>query len=744
MKIYDSIVRMIIKNKYLSKDYYLENNGDVREAKLNPLEHFIKYGEQEFRNPSEKIDILVIRTIFPKIAKIIRPIMVYKFLWILDPQDKYNKIRHDLKNKFDIISTENNKRIKTTMEITKTRWKFRFSKIRFLLFLVSGEKLIFKKSLQPKFSIIVLLWNKPNLSFIFFRELIAQKIPNTEIIIVDNGSKKMTKMLTKRIYGCKLIENTINEGYAKGVNKGIKNSGAEYIVLMNNDILPDKNWYINLNKNLDENNANKIIGAKIIGPNGLVIENGSNIWGDGTCSGISKNLLPSAFFSNRVGKVDYVSGAFMCFPRKVFDDLVGFDEDYFPAYYEDSDFCLRASQLGFSTYVDPSIKVYHKEHSSSKNIQDVSNKIRKSFEVFEIKNKQYYENHKSRNNVISNFCTNNRRILIMDSIPPVPNLGRGAPRQNSILRVLSDLDFEITFLYRQGEIVAWNEVLDKIPMGGLELVGPLNDVLLKVFFESRKELYETILVSRIENLIWLFKNNLTENKNIIFDFEAVIEKDLAHLKIKYPSIFDQVKNLIFVNNRDLKLFQKYFDINISNHIIGHYFSNTSKVSIIGNSKIITLGNFSDPTSPNFEMLDWLIKNVNWSESRKLNVFGDINQNLVNNNPNIIFHGKVEKEIDVFRDARIFVSPTFNSNGIPFKLDLAGSFGIPSIISSDLANKLSWEIGVDCLAADTPLEFVSCIDSLLEDNKLSEKISNNIYNKVSGNSYEKLKEKLTFI
>jgi hypothetical protein len=112
MKIYDSIVRMIIKNKYLSKDYYLENNGDVREAKLNPLEHFIKYGEQEFRNPSEKIDILVIRTIFPKIAKIIRPIMVYKFLWILDPQDKYNKIRHDLKNKFDIISTENNKRIK--------------------------------------------------------------------------------------------------------------------------------------------------------------------------------------------------------------------------------------------------------------------------------------------------------------------------------------------------------------------------------------------------------------------------------------------------------------------------------------------------------------------------------------------------------------------------------------------------------------------------------------------------------
>jgi glycosyltransferase involved in cell wall biosynthesis len=144
------------------------------------------------------------------------------------------------------------------------------------------------------------------------------------------------------------------------------------------------------------------------------------------------------------------------------------------------------------------------------------------------------------------------------------------------------------------------------------------------------------------------------------------------------------------------------------------------------------------------MLDWLIKNVNWSESRKLNVFGDINQNLVNNNPHIIFHGKVEKEIDVFRDARIFVSPTFNSNGIPFKLDLAGSFGIPSIISSDLANKLSWEIGVDCLAADTPLEFVSCIDSLLEDNKLSEKISNNIYNKVSGNSYEKLKEKLTFI
>jgi hypothetical protein len=55
----------------------------------------------------------------------------------------------------------------------------------------------------------------------------------------------------------------------------------------------------------------------------------------------------------------------MAFTRSLWDQLGGFDEGYFPAYWEESDFCERARRAGYRVIVAPSAVVRHNEASAT-------------------------------------------------------------------------------------------------------------------------------------------------------------------------------------------------------------------------------------------------------------------------------------------------------------------------------------------------------------------------------------------
>lgn len=61
---------------------------------------------------------------------------------------------------------------------------------------------------------------------------------------------------------------------------------------------------------------------------------------------------------------DWVAGMFMLFPRKVFEEMGGFDERYF-LYYEDVDLCARLAMAGYKRLVCPDVRVVHEARRSS-------------------------------------------------------------------------------------------------------------------------------------------------------------------------------------------------------------------------------------------------------------------------------------------------------------------------------------------------------------------------------------------
>ncbi len=72
----------------------------------------------------------------------------------------------------------------------------------------------------------------------------------------------------------------------------------------------------------------------------------------------SREYLMSDFDHASIRDVDWVSGAALMFPRRIFDELGGWDAGFF-LFNEDVDFCRRVHDAGGRVVYDPEVFVYH-------------------------------------------------------------------------------------------------------------------------------------------------------------------------------------------------------------------------------------------------------------------------------------------------------------------------------------------------------------------------------------------------
>ncbi|MCL4338979.1 glycosyltransferase family 2 protein [Patescibacteria group bacterium] len=154
-----------------------------------------------------------------------------------------------------------------------------------------------------------------------------------------------------------VIKNTKNMGFAAGINVGIKKALSDknttHFLLLNNDTVAPKEM---LTMMIKENSdiVSPVIRFKSL-ENRFVFDFGGmvNRW-----TGRTTHIESDKMEENKTaGDIDYVSGCCMLIKRGVFEEIGYFDENYF-FYYEDTDFCTRAKKAGFSikvchhTYID--------------------------------------------------------------------------------------------------------------------------------------------------------------------------------------------------------------------------------------------------------------------------------------------------------------------------------------------------------------------------------------------------------
>lgn len=198
--------------------------------------------------------------------------------------------------------------------------------------------------------------------------------PDAEAVVVDNASSDGTAELIARDYPwVRLIARTTNAGLSAGVNEGVAASSGACVMALNPDVRFDRDVLSPLAAYLREHADVGVVAPKLLDDDGALQLSCRAFPGYSTAlfsrysvltrlfpaNAASTRYLMSDFDHASVRDVDWVSGAAMMFPRRVFDQLGGWDAGFF-LFNEDVDFCRRVHDAGYRVIYEPDVAVYHR------------------------------------------------------------------------------------------------------------------------------------------------------------------------------------------------------------------------------------------------------------------------------------------------------------------------------------------------------------------------------------------------
>lgn len=287
---------------------------------------------------------------------------------------------------------------------------------------------------KPSVSIIILNWNGWKDTIECLESVYQIDYPNYNVIVVDNAStdhslEKIGEYCKKikvefnffqynyekkavQVVECDkselndkskviLLKNHKNYGFAKGNNISIdyalKYLKSDYILLLNNDTIVDPRFLTQL-----VNTAKKDGKIGFIGPKTYYYD----FKGCSNVIGFAGGLLnkikcqPESIGRNEVDngqydkskKVDYVEGSCLLVKRELIEEIGCFDPDYF-TYWEEIDWCVRGSKVGYNSFYEPKAEIWHKTRASEIGTNSIYYMVRNRF--------LFLKKNRSKINIIS-------------------------------------------------------------------------------------------------------------------------------------------------------------------------------------------------------------------------------------------------------------------------------------------------------------------------------------------------------
>jgi GT2 family glycosyltransferase len=195
--------------------------------------------------------------------------------------------------------------------------------------------------------------------------------PYSRIVVSDNASSDQSVEAVRREYPSAIIlANPENLGFAGGNNVGIRyalQQGADYVWLLNNDTIVERNALSTLVQVAESDPAIGILGSKIYyySDRDVISFAGATIdWGKGRSPHVGRGESDRGQYDT-VRDVDRVSGCSMLVRKEVCERVGLLDDDFF-LYAEDVDWCVRARIAGYRCVYVPASMVFHKEAASVK------------------------------------------------------------------------------------------------------------------------------------------------------------------------------------------------------------------------------------------------------------------------------------------------------------------------------------------------------------------------------------------
>jgi GT2 family glycosyltransferase/glycosyltransferase involved in cell wall biosynthesis len=221
---------------------------------------------------------------------------------------------------------------------------------------------------RPTISVVILNYNKPYLTYATVKALLRAKTSVTyEIIVLDNGSTPgNAATLASFNLLISLVRLNENRFFGEGNNIAAEMARGEYILFLNNDVFIEDDTLDRLHCAFKSSSKIGATGPIFEYPNRVLQEAGAFIAKDGSVYQRGKGAIDFDVSQLApLSEVDYVSAACLMLKRETFLALGGFDLRYDPAYYEDSDLCLRLLDQGLKTVLVRDCRVVHIENATT-------------------------------------------------------------------------------------------------------------------------------------------------------------------------------------------------------------------------------------------------------------------------------------------------------------------------------------------------------------------------------------------
>ena len=607
----------------------------------------------------------------------------------------------------------------------------------------------------PEISVIMVVYGHIALTMQALASLRANYVGAIELIVVDSGSRDETRHLPRLLRGARILRYRYNIGYLDGCNAALEKVTAPFVLYLNNDVRLYPGAVAHALGRFRADVEIGAVGAKLIRTNMKLQEAGSIIWRDGATYGYRREDDPNLTEANFVRDVDYCSAAFLVVRSALLRRLNGYDTRYRPAYFEDTDLCVRLIKAGARIVYDPNVVVEHLEFGSSGHagshalIQGNLRKFARAQQDF----LRLQQPAHIRNAVLGRERRSERRhILFIEDRLPLRRLGSGYVRSNDVIREMAKLGYQVTvypMLPRRQSVI---DLFGDFPEN-VELISDQDISNFAEFIQERAGYYDLVWVGRTHNMSRLLPilNELSRylpNGGAVLDTEVVatprIMERIRVLELPEAELdFDEMlrqelecahycQQIVAVTQSDAALIRRAGYANVS--VLGHEMRARPTRPVFDERRgILFLGALHDDSAPNYDSLEWFIGSVlpcleeQLPPDVRFTIAGYIHPSVdmapFAQHPRIDIAGPVEDLAALFATHRVFVAPTRFAGGLPFKVQEAAGYGLPVVATELIRSQVGWAEGEEILSAgaDDPQGFAAHVVDLHENAGLWEQI-----------------------
>jgi GT2 family glycosyltransferase len=608
----------------------------------------------------------------------------------------------------------------------------------------TDRRLKFRNVEQPLVSIVMVFYNKAELSLLALESLLVNGDVDYELIIVDNASKDSTRELHERLSGVRIITNERNVGFGPACMQAAEVARGKYLCFLNNDALLQAQGLSIALQNFARAANIGAVGGKLLLADGRLQEAGSIVWADGSALGYGRTADPVAPQYMFRRPVDFCSGAFLFTPRALFSELGGFSDRYAPAYYEDTDYCLKLWEAGFEVVYEPRAVIRHYESASSGGNDSAKPLMAANQKKFADAWEEVLRRHQApdASNILrARIAASSRglRILYLDDRIPHRELGSGFPRSNDIVRELVELGHHVACAALNFPIGAPQDEYRDIPID-VELVDACrahNSVLRDYIPAS-----DVIWISRPHNMERLLRDFVLAADSsafkIIYDAEAIfsdrerLKAEIAgrplsdrifHASSHMETALAMAANLVVtVSERDAREMTSRGIRNVQ--VVGHRMDADPTLNPYSERRaFLFVGAVHGDENPNLDSLRYFCRNIwpsVWNATGAELLIAGYGTEAFRDEfalPGVRVIGRQHNLRSVYELARVFVIPTRYCAGIPYKAHEAAGYGVPMVVSSIILDQLGWTAEKDCLLGADAAGFAGACIRLFSSEKL---------------------------